>query len=114
MKGNYMTQENYLPAAFEAATQEAKIPKQWYVVLAKKVPYYTSSGTYGFWSFDTYVVAFKEYPTEELAQAAAEQVRRLAKELADQSCCEYPGSPEYSLFVTNEIPQNNYGLRYNE
>jgi hypothetical protein len=102
------------------------------------VPYYGSPEEDGWWGRNTYVVAFKEYPTEELAQAAAEQVRKLAKELTDRSRCEYgehclremewleargldvdflpePNGPsEYSVWVTNKIPQNNYGFRHYE
>jgi hypothetical protein len=130
-----MTQENYLKKAFEAIIQDAKIPEQWYVVLIEKTPFYGGPEEGGWWGWDTNVIAYKEYPTEELAKAAAEQVRRLAKELTDQSRREYneycsqqmewlevrgldadflpepDGPSKYLVLVTNEIPQNTYGCR---
>jgi hypothetical protein len=133
-----MARNTYLQAAFEAVIQDAKIPEQWYVVLIERVPFYGGPEEGGWWGCDTHVVAFKEYPTEELAQAAAEQVRRLAKELTDQSYFDYgehclremewleargldanflpepDGPSEYLVWVTKEIPQNNYGFRHYE
>jgi hypothetical protein len=130
-----MTQENYLQEAFEAIIQDAKTPEQWYVVLVEKMPFYGGPEEGGWWGWDTHVVAFKEYPTEELAQVAAEQIRKFAKELTDQSRREYneycsqqmewleargldadflpepDGPSKYSVLVTNEIPQNTYGCR---
>jgi hypothetical protein len=131
-----MARDNlYLQEAFEAVIKDAKIPEQWYVVLIEIVPFYGGPEEGGWWGCDTHVVAFKEYPTEELAQAAAEQVRKLAKELTDESYREYgdyclrrmdwledrgldsdfllePNGPsEYSVLVTNEIPKSTYGCR---
>jgi hypothetical protein len=131
-----MTQENYLKKAFETIIQDAKIAEQWYVVLVEKTPFYGGPEEGGWWGWDTNVIAYKEYPTEEFAQAAAEQVRRLAKKWTDQSYFDYEedflrlmerietyglsakllpleiGAPsKYLVLVTNDIPQSTFCCR---
>ena len=72
---------SYLQAAFEALCKEAKGPEIWYVVLTESNQAYGGPEEGGWWYTRSETVAFQEFATEELAQAACDKVRELAEEL---------------------------------
>ncbi len=79
----------YLQAAFDAVCEEAKQARGCYVVLMEEVPFYGGPEEGGWWGTDTFIVAYQYFPTEEQAEAAREQVERLARELEEESRKEF-------------------------
>lgn len=67
--------------SFHAVCKDAKHAETWYVSLVEEAPYYGGSEEGGWWGTDTHLLAYQEFPSEEAAQAAAEQVQQLAAEL---------------------------------
>lgn len=52
-----------------------------YVSLYIRVPFYGGPEEGGWWGTDTELVAYYQYPSEELAEAALEKIQALAAEL---------------------------------
>lgn len=126
---------SYLKQAFELTVSDAKVPEQWYVTLIEHVPYYGGPEEGGWWGTDHIVVAYKCYPSEELASSVVEAVKALAKELEADAQREYgqqclremewleargldadwlpePDGPStYSVSVTDSIVENAFGER---
>ena len=127
--------ESFLRQAFEHYIPDAVQAEGAYVVLMECQPVYGGPEEGGWWTSDNTVIAYREYPSEELAQKAAEKVRELAKELskqakrADSEYCaasmecleargldadflpEPDGPAEYYVVVTTEVPENSRGSR---
>lgn len=125
----------YLRQAFETIINDAKQPEVWYVTLVEHQPFYGGPEEGGWWGEDREVVGYKEFPSEELAEAAAEAVRAFAKELEAQSrrafgehCLremewleargldadflpEPDGETKYSVVVSQDIPESSRGCR---
>lgn len=126
---------SFLQQAFELVIKEAQVPERWFVCLVENAPYYGGPEEGGWYGSDMIVQAFKEYPSEVLAEEAAEQVRVMAEELTAQSKQEYgehcvrqcdwleargldadwlpedDGPSEYRVIVTSKVPENRYGDR---
>lgn len=129
---------SYVEAAFHAVCKEAITPDRWYVALMEKHPYYGGPEEGGWWGTDTYVVAFEQFPTEELAREAAEKVEKLAYELGEEAHKEHgeqclreldwleargldadwlpepDGPSEYFVTVSSGIPEERRGCRHYE
>lgn len=132
------TQDSYLQSAFDAVCKEAKKPEGFYVVLMERAPFYGGPEEGGWWGSDRIVTAYQHFTTEEAANAAKDQVEKLAKELSEESKKEFgkqclremnwleargleadflrepDGDSEYYVVVTEELPQNNYDTRHYE
>lgn len=128
----------YIQAAFESVIENAKTPEHWYVCLIQKIPYYGGPEEGGWYGEDTDVVAYAQYHNEELAQAAADKVKSLAKEMEAESQKEYgnqclhemewleargleanylpePDGPDsFYVWVGNELPAPSRGCRHYE
>ena len=126
----------YLHDAFHAVIDDAKAPEQWYVCLVELYQYYGGPEEGGWWGTDSCVVAYREFPTEKLAENAAEAVRKFAYELESQSYKEHgeqclremdwldargldadylpepDGPSKYTVAVTQEIPETVRGSRH--
>lgn len=127
--------DTYIQQAFNQICDQAKQTESWYLVLMESNPYYGGPEEGGWWGRDTQVVAFQEFPTEQLAIASKDSVTKLAKELADQARRDYgnqclieldwlearglpadflpepDGPSEYYVIVVQEIPQSTRGTR---
>lgn len=127
--------DNFMQSAFNAVCKTAKTAETWYVVLMESVPFYGGAEEGGWWGRDSYVRAFQEFPSEELADAAAEKCRALADELSAQSRRDYgqqclremawleargldadfllepDGESEFYVLVSQGIPQETRGCR---
>jgi hypothetical protein len=125
----------FLSQAFHLALPDAKEPEKWYVSLVEVDRVYLGPEEGGRWGDDRTVVAFKEYPTSELAEAAAASIRKLAQELQEQAqrahgkhCQESmewldargldadflpepDGPTTYQVIVSEEIPQGSMAQR---
>lgn len=125
--------DRFMQQAFDMVCENAKAPESHYVCLMETVQRYRGPEEGGWWTPDTELVRYKEYPTRELAEAAAAEVRKLADELSQQARREHgrhcqesmdwlnargleadfltePDGPEtYSVRVTESIPENSYG-----
>ena len=119
---------NFMQAAFNAAIDNAKQPERWYVVLVESFQAYGGPEEGGWYYRVANVVAYREYPNEELATAAKDAVEKLAEELRIESrnahgemCLrsmewleargldadflpEPDGESEYRVSVTTELP----------
>ena len=124
-----------LQVALEMACIDPVKASTHYVVLAENAPYYGGGEEGGWWGNDHIIHAYKEYPSRELAEQAAEQAKQLAEELSKDSrdahgdyCLrtmawidargldadyfpEVDGESEYVVYVTESIPENSYGSR---
>jgi len=124
-----------LQAAFDQVVADAVHPERWYVVLVEDAPYYGGPEEGGWHGSDRIVHAFKEYPSEALAEEAAEAVRKLAGEMAleakkayGEQCVremewldarmldadylpEPDGPSDFSVLVIDSVPENSYGSR---
>lgn len=124
-----------LQAAFDQVIADAVVPERWYVVLVEDAPYYGGPEEGGWYGHDRIVHAFKEYPTEVLADEAAEAVRKLASEMTAEAqqahgrAClqemewldarmldadflpEPDGPSDFSVIVTDSMPETRYGSR---
>jgi hypothetical protein len=125
----------YIREAFEQVCKDAKQPEKWYVILTECVSFYGGPEEGGWWGNDNIVIAYKEYPTEAAAKAAAVAVRQLAEELSQQSQREFgeqclremdwldargldadflpepDGASKFYVTVAKEIPTDVYGCR---
>jgi hypothetical protein len=127
--------DSCLREAFDQVCENAKQAESWYVVLMERVPFYGGPEEGGWYGNDNIVQAYKEYPSEELAQKAADQVHKLAQELSQNSLRQYgdqclremgwlgargldadylpepDGPSEFYVLVTQNVPENIYGGR---
>lgn len=72
---------NFIQAAFDVVMPDAVLADEWFVSLVESIPYYGGPEEGGWWGRDTSLVAYRKYPSEELATAAAAAVEKLAAEL---------------------------------
>lgn len=124
-----------LVRAFHQTCKQAIKPNAHYLCLMISVPYYGGPEEGGWWGSDEVLVAYQEYPSEELASEAREKVEELVSILNKDACdafgdhClqtmewldargldanflpEVDGEEHYYLTITDEIPQNQYGER---
>ena len=126
--------------AFDVVCGEvASTPERHYVCLMLAEPYYGGPEEGGWWGEDITLVKYAEYPTLELADAAADRVDELASSLSteasnafNQGCLdslnkcdergqdydslpEVDGSDRYYVIVTCELPPlHSYGCRHYE
>ena len=75
----------YIQAAFESVCEDNKKPGCWYVILVSTQQCYGGPEEGGWWYSTGKLEAYKEYPTEELAEEAREKVKVLADELQANS-----------------------------
>lgn len=123
---------SYIESAFDAIIPDAILPQEWYVCLMEKTSTYGGPEEGGWWRHDSILVKYKEFPSEETANKAAESVRKLAEEMSAEErgihgeyCLrsmewleargldadflpEPDGPSEYYVLVCEEIPQNYY------
>jgi hypothetical protein len=64
--------------AFDAALSDVKSPTTWYVCLVLREQYYGGPEEGGWYGYDTTLVRFAQFPSEEAARDGAEKVKRLA------------------------------------
>jgi hypothetical protein len=126
---------HYIHEAFHRVCLQAKAPETWYVCLMEKAQFYGGPEEGGWWGTDTFLSAYQEFPTEEAAEAAAEEVRKLADELSKQSRREHgrqclretewleargldadylpepDGPSEYHVLVSRGLPEGSRGCR---
>lgn len=129
---------SFIQSAFDAVIKDAVKPTGHYVVLLEQVQRYGGPEEGGWWTTDTEVVSYKEFPTLEQAEAAAEAVKKLAKELSEESrkslyrtlaesvewleargldadfLPEPDGPTTYYVSVTDSIPEPSYGPTHYE
>ena len=129
---------NYLNEAFHAVINDAKPAEKWYVSLMESVPYYGGPEEGGWWGNDSHLVAYREFPSEESAEAAREAVDKLALELKAEShksfgermlreldwldargleadwLPEPDGESDYYVVVSQGIPEESLGVRHYE
>jgi hypothetical protein len=122
---------SYLNSAFHAVCKEAKEPEGHFVVLVSEYQAYGGPEEGGWYYTVHNVEAYQQFPTKEQADAAAEKVKTLAKELqADarrehgEQCLremdwleargleadflpEPDGPTEYDVLVCDKVPQYN-------
>ncbi len=127
-----------IEAAFNRVCEQAKAPECWYVCLMETTPYFGGPEEGGWWGRDTVVAAYQQFPTEELAEAAANEVKKLAAELStdakrafgeqclrEMEWCEQrgldadylpepAGEEEYSVIVSQTLPSPSFGCRHYE
>jgi hypothetical protein len=119
-------------------TEAVTCDSRWYVVLIERSQFYGGPEEGGWWGTDTEVIAYQEYPSEELAHRAQGAIEQLARELSigerrkyGEQCLrelewleargldadylpEPDGPTDYVVRVTNEIPQSSLGCRHYE
>lgn len=129
---------SYIQEAFNLICQEKKEPSSYYVCLMENVQFYGGPEEGGWWGTDSILIAYQEFPTEELANEAKEKIEKLAEELNQcerdqhgQLCLnqmewlesrgldadylpENDGPSEYHVYVDTEIPVSSYGSRHYE
>ena len=71
-----------LRAAFLTVCADATQAKSHYVSLYRHESFYGGPEEGGWWGSDTVLVAYKEYETEQAAEAARDAVQKLADELS--------------------------------
>lgn len=129
---------SYLQEAFNLVCSEAKEPETWYVTLMQEERYYGGPEEGGWWGTNTHIVAYQAFLSEELARIAAEEVRKLAKELEEEARKEHgdqclrelewldargldadwlpePDGPDtYEVIVSQSLPQEARGPTHYE
>lgn len=124
--------------AFHEVLKNAKTPECWYVALMTNVPFYGGPEEGGWWGSDQVVVAYDQFPSEELANLAAEKVEELAKQKSEEAKKQYgehclqqsqflddrgldddflrepDGPEEYYVVVSKEFPVEKRGSRQYE
>ena len=125
----------FIKQAFDKICTEQVEPDYWYVSLVELCPYYGGPEEGGWWGTDTHLVAFQQYPSKELAEAASTKIQVLAKELStnaqrsygeqclretewlearglDDSFLPAPDGPsEYRVYVSEQLPTERRGSR---
>jgi hypothetical protein len=74
-----------LQEAFDKVCDDASPGKRCYVSLYEEVPYYGGPEEGGWWGSDSHLVAYKQVPTEEEAEAIKEEVYKLAARLSEDA-----------------------------
>lgn len=119
---------SYLQEAFNQAIKDATPASTWYVCLVSRYQAYGGPEEGGWWYTVRNLEAYREYPSEELAEAAAALVKQTAQELSQlamrahgERCLqemewldargldadwlpEPDGAEEYEVFVAEELP----------
>lgn len=72
---------SYVQAAFDAVCEGANRAESWFVVLTSACQCYGGPEEGGWWWTREELVAWKEYPSKELAEAAYAAARALAEDL---------------------------------
>ena len=83
---DYQTNE-----AFKQICKDAVLNVGFYVSLMAEHPYYGGPEEGGWYGSDTEVIAFQEFPSEELADKACEAVQGLAKQMSADARRAYGG-----------------------
>ena len=126
---------SFYKQAFEIVCPDSKERESWYVTLIEEVPYYGGPEEGGWWGSDTYIVAYKEFPTYEQAKASYDKTMELAKELSENARREYgeycknsmewpeargldadflpepDGETTYHVTLSEELPEEHRGCR---
>lgn len=126
---------SYIQEAFHKVCEDAKQTENWYVCLMEKSPFYGGPEEGGWQGEDHLLHAYKEFPSEEIANRVKQEVEKLAKEMTEEARKQYgqhclqqmewldarmldadyltepDGPSEFYVMVTQEIPQNHYGNR---
>ena len=129
---------SFLRQAFETAIEGVKTPDVWYVTLVQESRYYGGPEEGGWWGTDTHVIAYRDFPSRELAVEAAAAVKKLASELEEESRKEHgeqclremewldargldadflpepDGPDDYRVLVSQELVQERCGPRHYE
>lgn len=129
---------SYLQEAFNQTCHEARLPEGHYVVLFEHTSRYGGPEEGGWYINDRIVSAYQWCETREKAEAILAAVQALAKELERESkvshgkqCLremawleargldadwlpEPDGPSEFSVSLTDSIPENRYGPRHYE
>ncbi len=129
---------NYIQSAFSAICQEARDCETWYVCLMESHQYYGGPEEGGWWGTDTRVESYQAFNNEADARAAATRVESFAQELQAESkkaygeqclrelswleargldadwLAEPDGPSEYSILVSQGIPDSSFGPRHYE
>jgi hypothetical protein len=71
--------------AFFSICKDAQPAESIYVSLYVSVPYYGGPEEGGWWGSDTHLVAYKEFRTQEEADAAEEQIKAYAEKLNQEA-----------------------------
>lgn len=127
-----------LDKLFYDACKDAKTPELWYVCLLETIPVYGGPEEGGWWTSDAVVVAYQAYQSQEQAEAVANGIQDLAKELRKEAKVAYgnqclremkwlddrgldgdwlrepDGPSNYSVVVSQTIPEPSYGSRHYE
>lgn len=133
-----MSRDSFIQQAFDEVCSSSKEPEDWYVCLMERVPFYAGPEEGGIWSSDTLLVAYQLFQTEELALEAEKKIKKLAKELTNESRKEFgrqclrqskwledrglddnfllepDGESEYFVRVCQTLPEPRYGSRHYE
>jgi len=72
----------FLQQAFDLCFPDAQEAELWFVSLVVEVPFYGGPEEGGWWGRDTELVSWCEFPSEEIAKAAAAKVEATAAELS--------------------------------
>jgi len=126
---------SHLQAAFDKVCADAKTPEQWYVALMESVPFFGGAEEGGWWGEDEILVAYQDFPNETLANAAKDQVEKLAEKLERDALREYgdqclrecdqleargldadyypepDGPSKFYVIVSETLPVNQFGCR---
>ena len=129
---------NYIQSAFKQICNQAKSTECWYVCLIETYSGYGGPEEGGWWYNCNELIAYQEFPTEDLAQQAKEKILELAKELTIESQKDYgehclrqmdwleargldadylpenDGPAEYNVWVENELPKFSNARPYYE
>lgn len=122
--------------AFEEIVKDPKDCGKYFVVLMERRPYYGGPEEGGWWGNDNIPVRYAVYQTEEEAEAVAEKINKLAKQLTRQAvqdwgqqcadeCAwleernldsdflpETDGHSTFHVFVGDSVPEPYFGERY--
>lgn len=137
-----MTKEimaGYIQQAFDIVCNEAvHVDQSWYVALIEHVPFYGGPEEGGWWGEDTYVVAFQKFIDQEAANNASKKIQELADALTKSAhdeegklCLaqmkwleerfleadflpENDGPSQYSVVVSESLPEERRGCRHYE
>ena len=126
---------SFLQQAFEVSIEGVERPEQWFLCLIESRQVYGGPEEGGWWITDSDCIAYREYPTREMAEAAMASVERLAGELEAEArsahgehCLlttewldargldadflpEPDGPSEYHVAILNEILMSQQGCR---
>lgn len=84
-----MVADSHLAEAFDEVCADAKVPDEWCLALMERAPFYGGPQEGGWYGEDQLVVKYKWFKTKEEAEAAKEQVEKLAKKLTDEARTSY-------------------------